>query len=198
MATRSVSAALLLVLAGCGSSPPTRFYTLSPVPGSAPAAVSDRRPLKISAVHVPGVLDRNNIIRGEANYQLDISAQDRWGADLGEMIRQTLTEDLQERLPGGMVIAPRSPAPENTRGVVIDVLSFGPDTSGQVTLDATWTLQGGSPAQVVLQRPVHLSAPAAQRPATSAAAQAAAMSALLGHLADDIASALSQASAARR
>ncbi len=197
-------AAAICLLASCGSSPRTRFYTLTPVLSPAPLATGNDAPVKLSAVHIPGVLDRNSIIRGEADYVLDVSSQERWGADLGEMIRQTLTQDLQQRLPDGTVIPAQSPAPDNTHGLVVDIVHFGPDASGQVKLDATWTVLAGSPARVVLQRTARLSEratqpvqPADHERAGSAAAQAAAMSALLGHLADDIAGGLSQVREAR-
>ena len=201
----ALSLLLIGALTGCGSSPRTRFYTLNPVPGTSRTPAGNQAPVKIAAVHIPGVLDRTSIIRGESNYTLDISSQDRWGADLAEMIRATLTQDLQQRLPAGMVIAPRSPAPQNGRGLVVDILHFGPDASGHFRLEATWTLQAGSPARVLVQRAADLTDPAAQpvqvsdtERSSSAAAQAAAMSALLGHLADDIASGLSQLSASQR
>lgn len=69
------------ILAGCGSSPPTRFYTLDAVKprGSVPskAAVT---PVKVNAVDIPALLDRKAIVRRQAGNQLDISSQDRWGA----------------------------------------------------------------------------------------------------------------------
>lgn len=205
IATATLAVLAGLALGGCKSSPPTHFYTLTPVAPAARTAPANQAPVKVSAVHIPAVLDRNSMVRGEANYRLDISPQERWGADLGEMIRRTLTQNLQERLPEGMVIPARSPAPENARGLVVDFLCFGPDDSGDVKLDATWSLLEGSPAQVLLQRTTHLSERGKQRPhepgpqnSASAAAQAAAMSALLGQLADDIANGVSQLREAQR
>lgn len=189
------AALAIALLAGCRSSPQTHFYTLTPVAPTARVSDSSGTPVKIAAVHIPGVLDRNSIIRGEANYQLDISSQERWGADLGEMIRRTLTQNLQQRLPDGMVIPPRSPAPENTRGLVVDIVDFGSDGSGHVKLEATWTVLEGSPARVLLQRTAQLSE---ARNEPSAATQAAAMSALLGQLADQIAGGVSQLREARQ
>ncbi len=200
----AVTAAVCL-LAACGASPRTRFYTLAPVPPRTASVTASEAPLKVSAVHIPGVLDRNSIIRGEADHKLDISSQERWGGDLGEMIRQTLTQDLQQRLPDGMVVPPQSPAPDNAHGLVVDVVHFGPGASGQVELDATWTVLAGSPARVVLQRTARLTAHASEPPpaadheaAGSASSQAAAMSTLLGQLADEIASGLSQVREARQ
>lgn len=185
-----------LTLAACASSPPTRFYALNPVaPGASPQPAAGT-PVKIDAVHIPPALDRNSMVLGESSNQLDISSQDRWAGDLGEMIRRVLTEDLAQRLPSGMVIAPESPAPANARGIVVDILTFQPQSadqssdqssdksSGEVTLDADWTIVEGTQSNPVLRRSTHLTAAATG----SAQSEAAAMSTLLGELADSMAS----------
>jgi len=193
MTLRLIPVLLVLTLAGCASSPPTRFFGLDPVSAGAPAA-ADRsgargEPVKVDAVHIPPALDRDSMVRGESDNQLEISSQDRWAGDLGEMIRRVLTQDLAERLPAGMVIAPESPAPPSARGLVVDILTFQPQAGG-VVLDADWTLLQGTQTNPVIRRSVHLTAPAA----SSAQGQAAAMSTLLGELADGIASQIGGAS----
>jgi uncharacterized protein len=174
---------LVLTLSGCASSPPTRFFTLAAVPPAAPARQSGGTALKVDAVHIPPALDRSSIVRGAHGNQLEISAQDRWAGDLGETIRRVLTQDLASRLPAGTVVAPDAPAPPSARGLVIDILTFQPQGTGEVLLDADWTLLEGTQAHPVLIRSAHLTAAAAP----SAQGQTAAMSALLGKLADGIA-----------
>ncbi len=182
------------VLAGCGSSPPTRFYTLDAVKpeGSAPSK-ADVMQVKVDAVHIPPLLDRRAIVRRQAGNQLDISSQDRWGAAFGEMARGVLTQDLQSRMAPGAIIPPDAPAPRDARGLVVDILSFVPDGSGQVVLTCDWALLEGAPAHATLLRTVHLSQPAGDSPSS----QAGAMSELLGKLADQIASTLSTQAVAR-
>ncbi len=177
---------VIAVLAGCGSSPPTRFYSLDAVqPERVPSEAGTASKLKVDAVRIPPLLDRRAIVRREAGNQLDISSQDRWGASFGEMARDVLTEDLQTRLPPGTVIPPNSPAPDNTRGLVVDILSFVPDGRGQVDLTCDWTLLEGAPAHPVLLRTSHLTQPTGDNPSN----QAEVMSELLGKLADQIAAA---------
>ncbi|MFZ0500019.1 MAG: PqiC family protein [Steroidobacteraceae bacterium] len=183
----------LLTLAGCASSPPTRFFALDPVaPGSAAVAGDTSAPVKVDAVHIPPALDRDSMVRGESDTQLQISSQDRWAGDLGEMIRRVLTQDLAGRLPSGMVIAPESPPPSGASGLVIDILTFQPQ-AGEVVLDADWTLLAGTQAHPVVRRSVHLTLSATP----SAQGEAQAMSALLGQLADDIAARIGSAHAER-
>ncbi len=185
MMSRSVAVLLVLTLTACASSPPTRFFALdavAPGAGSAQDRGAMSSPVKIDAVHIPPALDRESMVRGESGHQLEISSQDRWAGDLGEMIRRVLTQDLAARLPSGMVIAPQSPAPRSARGVVVDILTFQPRAGG-VALDADWTLLQGTQSNPVLRRSLHLTVPSA----ASAQDQAAAMSQLLGQLADRMA-----------
>lgn len=193
MRHRLIPLLALLTLAGCASSPPTRFFALDPVsPGAAAATGASGTPVKVDAVHIPPALDRDSMVRGESDNQLQISSQDRWAGDLGEMIRRVLTQDLAQRLPSGMVVAPESPAPAAARGLVIDILTFQPQ-AGEVVLDADWTLLQGTQANPVLRRSAHLT----QSATPSAQGEAEAMSALLGQLADDISSQMGGARAAR-
>lgn len=192
MTPRLIPALLILTLAACASSPPTRFFTLDPVPptGAAGGGAGMGAAVKVDAVHIPPALDRDAMVRGESGNQLEISSQDRWAGDLGESIRRVLTQDLQSRLPAGKVIAPEAPAPASARGLVVDILTFQPQSGGEVALDADWTLLEGTQSNPVLSRSVHLTAAGAP----SAQGEAAAMSTLLGQLADDIAARLSGAS----
>ena len=202
MTHRLILSLALLTLTACASSPPTRFYALDPAPAGGSAHEASGTPVKIDAVHIPPALDRSSMLRGESGNQLEISSQDRWAGDLGEMIRSVLTQDLAQRLPAGMVIAPESPAPANARGIVVDIMTFQPENSGQnsgdgpadgsgeVTLDADWTLLQGTQSNPVLRRSVHLTAPAG----ASAQGEAASMSTLLGRLADGIAAGIDGAS----
>ena len=189
----------LLALTACASSPPTRFFALDPAPPAAAAAGGGEnraggKPVKVDAVHIPPALDRDSMVRGESGNQLQISSQDRWAGDLGEMIRRVLTQDLASRLAASLVIAPESPAPADARGLVIDILTFQPQATGEVVLDADWTLLEGTQSNPVVRRSVHLTAPAA----ASAPDEAAAMSTLLGQLADGIAAEIGAAPAAER
>ena len=180
-----------VLLAACGSSPPTRFYSLEPTAPVEPAPPTMQAPIKVDAVHIPSVLDRKQIVTGEQNYQLRIASQERWGGDFGEMVRRVLTQDLQKRLPAGMIVGPDNNAPADARGVVVDILSFAPQGS-VVELDADWVLLQGSPPHTVLHHALHLSAPFQG----SVASQAAVMSQLVGRLADDVAKAVQAPAAA--
>jgi len=175
------------VAMGCHSGPPPRFYTLEAVaPEGAIARDGAIAPVKVNAVHVPPLLDRREIVRGEADSRVEISSEDRWGSDFGEMARNILTQNLQQRLPPGTVIPPNVPAPANARSVVVEIQSFAPNESGQVVLVCDWTLLEGTPPHPVFVQTVNLAA----TDGVSASGQVSAMSRLLGKLADQIAASI--------
>ena len=73
-----------LSLAGCGHSPPTRFYTLDPVAPPSPQAYAGPA-LRIGQVYVPAVLDRSELVREPGAGQLKVDDFDHWGAPLGQL-----------------------------------------------------------------------------------------------------------------
>ncbi len=130
------------------------------------------------------ILDRPELVHESGANALIIDDRDRWGAPLGEMARNVLAQDLMKRLPQSAVILPDAPAPPSAAHLVVNVAKFDETADGRVKLDATWTLLHGNPATPILSRDVTLECKASGDDAES---QAAAMSQLLGQLADSIA-----------
>lgn len=181
MKARAVLAgAILLSLCGCGSSPKTSFFTLDAVDG---ARVAGDKPIQVAAVHIPPDLDRQEIVRERAPGQLDLSNPNRWGAPFDEMVQRTLTQDLARRLPEHDVVFPNEPAAPGTLKLVVDILTFDSDPSGQVTFDGSWALVPQGSDQAIADHHVQLRDTSGNDPAS----QAAAMSKILGSLADQIA-----------
>lgn len=175
--------AAVLLLAGCGSSPPTQHYTLDPVPARQPAAAVSGTPIKVVAVHIPSSLDREEMVREGADHKVEVSDQNRWSAPLDQMIQRVLTEDLAQRLPPGMVVLPQEPARGPVRQIVLDILQFAP-VGNAVSFDGSWSLLRAGSENAELNRPVHLTETAASG---SYADQVGAMSRVVGQIADQIA-----------
>jgi uncharacterized lipoprotein YmbA len=129
-------------------------------------------------------LDRPEVVTQILPNRLSIDESDRWGVPLAQLMRRTLAQDLTSRLPPGVFIFPDAPAPPDTRMLVVTVLDAETDASGTGTLQAAWTLQSGQPARATLTQQATLKAALENR---GAAAQAAALSRILGALADRIA-----------
>jgi hypothetical protein len=185
---------LAVLVVSCGHSPQTQFFTLAAVRQDGARRTFAGAPVQVRAVHIPAYLDRPERVVGRSQQRLDIMETQQWGGPLDDMIRRVLTEDLTERLPPGMVVAANVPAPSGSQGVVIDIEEFRPDASSEVVLDASWVVLGnaapsaqGAQANQTIQR-------GQQRlqmgSGIGADAQVAAMSTLLGRLADAIAATL--------
>jgi uncharacterized lipoprotein YmbA len=175
-------------LGGCASPDPT-FYTLQVVPGailSAPASsVEVRRP------GLAGYLDRSDMVLKNADYRLNVNSQMRWGEPLGDMIGRVMTQDIAQRLPNSSVYGESGAitADANTR-VEVDVQRFDEDADGQVKLVAEVALERGRTHHPVATLHIDIAASPAG-PGT--ANVVAAMSGLLGRLADQVASDLKAA-----
>lgn len=183
--------AALLLLSACsflgGSSPKTHYYTLNEIRTSGVATPHLTTPIKVAAVHLPGSLDRQEMVLSTSGNSVNISGVDRWSAPLGEMTRRVLSEDLAALLPQDMVIMPKTPAPADVRQIVITLSHFGPQSDGKVGLNAEWSLVNGANGKPTLRRDVHLT----ENPSgTNGQAVAYAMSQLVARLAGQIANAV--------
>jgi uncharacterized protein len=183
---RFVFAAALIIatlLAACRSSPPTRFFSLTPTDGQKITASGIGGPVHVAAVHISESLDEQELIRESETGRVVVSNRNRWAAPLDEMLREVLTRDLARRLPPRSVVLPDEPSPAGTRRIVLDVVYFAGDTTGKIVLAGGWSLLPPGSDIPLLTRDVHL------RDTTDPsdyANQVTAMSRLLGLLADEI------------
>ena len=178
----------LALLAGCSSPDPT-YYALQTTPGTqlpGPAAtVEVRRP------GLAGYLDRSDIVLKSASYKLSLNSQKQWAEPLGDMIGRVLTQDLSQRLPGKSVYTQSGAITADAdMRVEVDIQAFDADGSGDVVLNAEVAIEGGISHHPLTTRHVALRAPLS---GPGEAAQVATMSALLGTLADHIATDISTA-----
>jgi uncharacterized lipoprotein YmbA len=189
---RSLALGFVALLAACGSSPKTQFYTLDPVAPQAAAQASPPVPVQVASVHIPPALDRQEMVRESAPHRLDVSDQNRWGGSLDNMVQRVLTQDLAQRLPPSSVVLPQEPAPAHHDAIVVDILQFDEDAGGTVIFDGSWSLTARDSDKPLSSRHVHLSAQAASN---SYSDQVAAMSNVIGALSDNIARDLASAPA---
>jgi uncharacterized protein len=162
MSVKQVCALGLLgccMLAACGSSPPTRFYTLNEIaPGSSGGAADAAAvPVRVEPVAIPPELDRLELVSHTGPNQVRIADSDRWAAPLDEQIRRVLSDDLAARLPPNLVVDPNEPSTREPRRMLsVSITVFDADASCAVTLNARWTLQiPGDGSQTGLERIEH-------------------------------------------
>jgi uncharacterized lipoprotein YmbA len=190
-----IPAALAAVLTGCGSSPPLHYYALDVVtPVTHSTAVLSTTLFHVRHVSLPPEMDHRGLTHHQGATQLTISDADQWSAPLAELIQATLTRDLGERLGYDHVLAPAAqpvaphpdPDQRGTRGssqanLDLDFVILSADDSCGISAQVNWTLS--VPNGAARRGTTHLLAPATGCPAGLAAA----LSAALGDLADQLA-----------
>jgi len=166
------------LLAGCASSPPNTYYTLSvesPCPAISPPAHVDG--LDTATIRLPAVLDRPQLVVRTGPQTVDIREFDRWAEPLDQMATRVLAEDIA---PCQSTLG--SEKPKYLLSVSID--EFMAETSGQTHLTGRWwTLQKGEEKSV---QPGHSFSLSERVDKARGAESVAAMSALLGRLAGEI------------
>ena len=133
-------AALCAVAAGCGSSPPSRFYTLSAarVPLGAPTELS----LAVGPVSVPAAVDRPQIVVSVGPNQVRLEEFNRWAAPLQNNISRVVVENLVAMLGTPRVtLFPQSTGEVADYRVVIDVQRFDSVPGDAATVDALWSVR---------------------------------------------------------
>ncbi len=152
-----VAFAVFFSLAGCASSPPARFYTLTPLAATdaKQAATATANPVSVSIapVEVPDYLDRPQIVTRDGPNELRLAEFDRWGGSLSDNIGATLAEDLALILGSDRVYAyPRLSAEQADYSVNMRVLRLDCVPGDRVFLKAQWTLSAGTEKKEVAAR----------------------------------------------
>ena len=88
----AVSAVLAILGAGCSSTPPARFYTLSST--STPAAASSELSVAVGPVAVPAAVDRPQIVVSLGPNRVWLDEFNRWAAPLQDDIARVVAKNL--------------------------------------------------------------------------------------------------------
>jgi len=128
------------LLAGCASTKPSQFYTLSPSAMPAIATSSDIS-VSVGPVSIPAVVDRPQIVLRTGENQVSIAEFDRWASPLKGDIARVVAENLVSMLGTPQVsVFPQSIAADASHRVVINVLRFDSEPGKMATLDALWSV----------------------------------------------------------
>jgi uncharacterized lipoprotein YmbA len=179
----------LLLLGGCAGQP-TRFYILSPLPGTeaaSPATSPGHGPaIGIGPVTLPRYLDRPQIVTRAGPYQLQLGEYDRWAEPLETNFSRAFAENLSLLMATDQVAI--HPWPRGTPidyQVSIEVAHFVGQRDGESVLVANWTLFRGEGQEALVSRKSRYSTPVAGE---AYEAMVAAMSQTVADLSRDIAS----------
>jgi uncharacterized protein len=181
-AWRVIGCAIAVTLGACHSAE-TRIYGLDPGMPATRIDTYQAPALRIDTLNVPASWDRMEILSLSAAGKLEISEFDHWSAPLAQIARQTLSDDLDQRLPSGSVIYPRLPKSNGALGISVDILEFTVVAS-QASMRASWAILPADGSQSAKRSVASLQG---SMTSTGPAAIAHAWSELIGQLADRIA-----------
>ncbi|MEA5113692.1 MAG: PqiC family protein [Geobacteraceae bacterium] len=145
--TMLVAVGATALLGGCfGSSPSSRFYTLTPHENRGLSAAEGMEAVvRVGPVSIPSYLDRRQIVTRNGRNGIEIAEFDRWGGSLDEEIIRLLVNDLSAHLAvKGISVAPwrsvtLADAPTVYR-IPFSIDRFDGVPGGTVVLNATWVV----------------------------------------------------------
>lgn len=156
--TVSLGMVLLLGGTGCfGTSPASRFYVLQPLDASSAGGdqkyANDTLSVAVAPVEIPDYLDRPQIVRRESPHELTLSQYHRWAEPYEENIQRVLAENLTILLGTDHVyLYPQHRLTHTDVQVLVEVMRFGNDEEGNVSLIARWMLLGPDGETKLLER----------------------------------------------
>lgn len=145
--------AAMLVLSGCASAPPERFYSLSSGMGlpAAPVARAGYY-IEVPAVTVPQQVARNQLVVTTGAGRVDLLEQERWVAQPAAEIGQALSLAISGEL--GTIDVFRTPTPEKAPvyRISTNVQRFESAPGQYALVDAVWSVRLVGATQVLTCR----------------------------------------------
>jgi uncharacterized lipoprotein YmbA len=171
-----------VALGGCRSAS-TRIYSLDSTAPTRHIDTYHAPALRVDTLNVPASWDRIQLLEVTPGGTLQISDLDHWSAPLAQLARQTLSDDLDQRLPAGSVIYPRLPKPDGALGIRVDILQVNVAAS-RASMRVSWVIAPAGESQAAKRSSASLQCPMSS---TQPTALVHAWGELMGQLADRIA-----------
>jgi len=131
---------LAALAAGCGSSPPSRFYTLSGTTTSAVA--SSNLSVAVGPITIPAAVDRPQMVVSTGANQVELDEFNRWAAPLGNNISRVVAVNLVALLGTPHVtLFPEMLSAGSDFRVAIEVQRFDSTPGDSAVLDAVWIVR---------------------------------------------------------
>ncbi len=134
-------AVMLLMIAGCASSPATRFYVLSSIP-EMPARTNERcATIGVGPIEVPHYLMRSQIVTASSENEINYAGFDQWAEPLPGNFSQVITENLSKLVctRGAYQFPWTGHEPPDYR-VRIQIIAMTGNPGEKAFIDAWWTV----------------------------------------------------------
>ena len=142
-----ILAILTMACAGCASTPPSKFYQLSPAKSQAKheAVKEGAVTVAVGPLRLPDYLDRPQIVTRSGRNELHMAEFDRWAGSLDDDVIMVLVENIADLLPADRYFVTKwTPIVETQLSslywVELFVQRFEGTPGGSVVLKAQWGL----------------------------------------------------------
>ncbi len=179
---------IALLVAGCGSSPPTNFYVLNDVAPDPTAGTASMISVGVGSVRLPAYADRPQIVTRESSTDLQLAEFHQWAEPLQDSVVRVLKDNLAKLLSTDHVFAFPSEAQPRYR-VSVDLARFDAEAQDAVLI-AQWTLTNSNGTETLAVKRTRLTA---QADLSDYSSIANALSDVLGQLSREIAAAITSA-----
>lgn len=149
--------ALVTIGWGCATTQPTEFYMLSALPSPEHQAEAEleysERSLGVGPVTFPQYLNRPQIVTRASRYKLTLDEFNKWAEQLEGNFTQVVAENLSILLSTEQVyLFPWELENSVDYQLVMDVLEFDGNPSGDATLLVRWSLVNADEETVAVKR----------------------------------------------
>jgi uncharacterized protein len=134
-----ISITLAAAVAGCGTSAPTRFYTLDPTARSQGTPVHSS--VIVGPVTVPASVDQPQFVVQVASNRVEVDEFNRWIAPLNDGVARAVAGDLAVTLDTPVVAATPLANFNPDYRVAIDVQRFESVRGQDALVEAVWTVR---------------------------------------------------------
>jgi len=132
--------ALGMLIAGCVSSPDSRYFTLNATMNH--AVESSSLSVVVGPVSVPAAVDRPQIVVSTGPNQVRVDDYNRWASPLQSNISRVVADNLASILGTPRVtVFPQALVATADYQAAVEVQSFGSALGEAATLDAVWTVR---------------------------------------------------------
>ena len=133
-------ALVAVVVVGCGTSAPARFYTLDST-ATANGASLTHIAITVGPVAIPAAVDQPQFVVQVASNRVEIDEFNRWDAPLGDSIARVVAGDLTALLGTPNVAAAPFANFQPTYTVAIEVQRFDSIRGEAALVEALWTVR---------------------------------------------------------
>ncbi len=151
---------VFLLLAGCASSPATRFYVLAPLSTERPIDAGQEIAVGVGPVEMPDYLDRPQIVTRSGQNELNLAEFDRWGESLKDNTAQVLAENLAVLLPSKKISTyPWKRSAQVNYQITVKITRFDHTEGGETVLDARWSILNGEGRELLSRQTRYVESP---------------------------------------